>query len=61
MKIKFQFIPWLSGQDVPEALAIAKKCGDFLDNKFYVVEFDNPQDKNLLQLCDLIGHLKVPI
>ena len=49
MKIKFQFNSRSSGQDVPEALTIAKKCGGVLDNKLYAIEFDDPQDKNLLR------------
>jgi len=58
MKIKFQFNAKSSGQDVPEALAIAKKCGGVLENKFYAIKFDNPRDKNLVRLSHLVGHLK---
>lgn len=58
MKIKFQFNARSSGQGVPEALTLAKKCGGVLDNKFYVIEFDDPRDKNLVRLFKLVGSLK---
>ena len=58
MKIKFQFNARSSGQGVPEALTIANKCGGVLDNKFYVIEFDDPRDKNLDRLFNLVGNLK---
>jgi hypothetical protein len=58
MKIKFQFNARSSGQGVPEALTLAKKCGGVLDNKFYAIEFDDPRDKNLERLFNLVGNLK---
>jgi len=58
MKIKFQFNSKSSGQGVPEAISLAKKCGGYLDNKFYVIEFDDPKDRNLGKLFDLVGNLK---
>jgi len=58
MKIKFQFNAKSSGQGVPEALTMAKKCGGVLKNKFYLIEFNDPRDKNLEKLFDLVGHLK---
>ena len=58
MKIKFQFNSRSSGQGVPEALTLAKKCGGVLDNKFYAIEFDDPRDKNLGRLFNLVGNLK---
>ena len=58
MKIKFQFNARSSGQGVPEALTIAKKCEGVLENRFYVIEFDDPRDKELRKLFDLVGNLK---
>ena len=58
MKIKFKFNAKSSGQGVPEAITIAKKCDGVLDNKFYVIEFDNPRDKKLGRLYGLVGNLK---
>ncbi len=58
MKIKFKFNAKSSGQGVPEALTIANKCGGVLDNKFYVIEFDDPRDKKLGKLFNLVGNLK---
>ena len=58
MKIKFQFNAKSSGQGVPEAITITNKCGGVLDNKFYVIEFANPRDKNLVKLFNLVGNLK---
>ena len=58
MKIKFQFNARSSGQGVPEALTMAKKCGGVLENKFYVIEFNDPHDKNLGRLFNLVGNLK---
>ena len=58
MKIKFQFNARSSGQGVPEALKIAKKCDGVLENKFYVIEFDDPRDKKLGKLFNLVGNLK---
>lgn len=58
MKIKFQFNSRSRGQGVLEAINIAKKCGGVLDNKFYVIEFDNHRDKKLGRLYSLVGSLK---
>ena len=58
MKVKFQFNSKSSGQGVPEAISLTKKCNGSLDNKFYVIEFDSPQDKNLWKFFDLVGNLK---
>lgn len=58
MKIKFQFNARSSGQGVPEAINTAKKCDGVLENKFYVIEFDDPRDKKLGKLFNLVGNLK---
>ena len=58
MKIKFQFNARSSGQGVPEALTLAKKCGGVLGNKFYAIEFNDPRDANLVKLFNLVGNLK---
>lgn len=58
MKIKFQFNARSSGQGVPEALTLAKKCDGVLDNKFYAIEFNDPRDTNLGRLFNLVGNLK---
>lgn len=58
MKVKFQFNSRSSGQSVPEAISLANNLRAKLENKFYVIEFDSPQDKNLQRLYQLVGGLK---
>jgi len=58
MKVKFQFNSKSSGQNVPEAIALAKSLDARLENRFLVMEFDSPQDKNLQKLYQLVGGLK---
>jgi len=58
MKVKFQFNSRSSGQNVPEAISIAKKLGAQLEKKFYLFEFDSPDDPHLQKLYQLVGNLK---
>lgn len=61
MKIEFRFNSRSSGQSVPEAIALAEKCGGVIEGKFYTIEFDNPRDKKLGKLSNLVGNLKVSV
>ena len=58
MIVKFQFNSRSSGQNVPEAISLANNLNAKLENRFYVMEFDSPQDKNLQKLYQLVGGLK---
>ncbi len=58
MIIEFRFNSKSSGQNVPEAIRIALKCGGFIEDRFYKIKFDDPQDKNLKNLFALVGNLK---
>lgn len=56
--IVFQFNAKSSGQNVPEAKSIAKKCEGIIENNFYKIEFETPEDANLEKLINLVGGLK---
>jgi len=58
MKIKFKFNAKSRGQGVSEALNLAEKCGGLLEDKFYIVEYEDPRNKNLVKLFKLVGRLK---
>lgn len=58
MKIEFKFNSKSSGQNVPEAISVAKQCGGTIENQFYKIEFNDPKDKNLEELYELVGNLK---
>jgi len=58
LKIVFQFNSKSSGQGVHDAVSIAQKYNGILDGKFYKIQFDSPEDKNLDKLLELVGNLK---
>ncbi|MFX1501414.1 MAG: hypothetical protein ACFFDH_10680, partial [Promethearchaeota archaeon] len=58
MNIEFRFNSRSSGQNIPEAIRIAEKCGGFIEDKFYKIKFNDPQDDNLKKLYELVGNLK---
>ncbi|MFX0141031.1 MAG: hypothetical protein ACFFDN_45755 [Candidatus Hodarchaeota archaeon] len=58
MKITFQFNSKSRGQNIPEALAIAERCGGIIENKFYKINFASPEDENFEKLFNLVGDLK---
>lgn len=58
IKIQFQFNSRSSGQGVPEAIQLAKKCSGFLEGNFYKINFDSPTDNNLSKILQLVGRLK---
>ncbi len=58
MIIEFHFNSRSSGQDVPEAIRIAKQHGGYIEDKFYKIKFDNPEHNDLKKLYELVGHLK---
>ncbi len=58
LKITFQFNSRSSGQNVPAAKAIAEKCNGIIEDRFYKIQFDSPEDDNLKRLYELVGKLK---
>jgi len=58
MIIEFRFNSKSSGQNVPEAIRIAERCGGFIQDKFYKIKFDDPENKDLKKLFELVGNLK---
>ncbi|HEC39612.1 hypothetical protein LCGC14_2877600 [marine sediment metagenome] len=58
MIIEFRFNSKSSAQNIPEAITIAERCEGYIDNKFYKIKFESPEDKHLKKLFELVGHLK---
>lgn len=58
MRIEFKFNSKSSGQNVPEAIRLADKCGGVIKNNYYKINFESPGDKNLRKLFELVGNLK---
>ena len=58
MKIVFRFNSQSEGMGVLEAIEIAKKGNSKLIESEYQVEFSSPQDKDLMKLYILVGHLE---
>lgn len=58
MIIEFRFNSKSSGQNVPEAIRIADRCRGFIEDKFYKIKFDDPENKDLKKLFELVGNLK---
>ncbi len=58
MRIEFKFNSRSSGQGVPEAIKLAEKSGGIIVNKYYKINFDSSDDKNLRKLFELVGNLK---
>lgn len=40
MRIEFKFNSKSSGQNVPEAIRLAEKCGGVIENKYYKINFE---------------------
>ncbi len=58
MKIEFKFNSKSSGQNVPEAIRLAEKHGGFIEDRYYKINFESPEDKDLTKLFELVGNLK---
>ncbi len=58
MNIVFRFNSQLSGKDVPDLIEITKKRNGKLIGSAYEVEFSSTQDKDLMKLYVLVGHLE---
>ncbi len=57
MIIKFIFDFHSEGKDVIEAIEVAKKLNGKKNGNTYQVEFSSTQDKDLMKLYVLVGHL----
>ncbi|HEC39615.1 hypothetical protein LCGC14_1280900 [marine sediment metagenome] len=58
MRIEFKFNSKSSGQNVPEAIRLAEKHGAVIENKFYKINFESQENKDLKKLFELVGNLK---
>ena len=58
MNILFRFNSKSESINIPDAKVIADKCNCVIENNFYSIEFDSPEDDNLRKLAKLVGHLK---
>jgi len=58
MMIRFLFKFQSEGKDVAEAIEVAKKRNGKIDGGTYQVEFSSIQDKDLMKLYILVGHIE---
>ncbi|MFX1338685.1 MAG: hypothetical protein ACFFDK_08755 [Promethearchaeota archaeon] len=58
MIIKFLFKSQSKSKDVAEAIEVAKKRDGKINGEMYQVEFSSTQDKDLMKLYILVGHLE---
>ncbi len=58
MRIEFKFNSKSSGQNVPEAIRLAEKLGGVIKDRFYKINFESPENKDLRKIFELVGNLK---
>ncbi|MFX1504677.1 MAG: hypothetical protein ACFFDC_01060 [Promethearchaeota archaeon] len=58
MRIEFKFNSKSSGQNVPEAIRLAEKHNGIIEDRYYKINFDSPEEKDLKKLFELVGNLK---